>query len=201
MNVHELLAALPPITGKWPYIDMVQVWVDDPLDADEENKLQALCASVHFDNKHMRFQPEWRQRLQLCQPDDDAFRYLTKIRPKHLPNKVENALDLTTGKWWEADQLQEFMERHWVQRWRGQHCSAKYMNTAYWSDQRWVRNQPVVYSDRPSKVTGEVHCCHLEWRISQAPALRKANIASLADLINFDFRTFWDRERLPWTAR
>lgn len=195
MNVDKLLAALPPITGKWPYIDMVQVWVDDPLDADEQNKLQALCAGkVDFHDKRMRCQPEWPQRLQLRQPDDDAFRYLAKIRPKHLINKIEFALDLIAESWWEADQLQEFMETHWVQRWRGKRRCAKVMNTAYGSQKRWVRNQPVIYSDRPSKATGEVYCCHLEWRTSQASAVRSANVAGLADLISFDFRAFWENK-------
>ena len=144
MNVHELLAALPPITGKWPYIDMVQVWVDDPLQADERNELKALCASVHFHNKRMYCQPEWPQRLQLRQPGDVAFQFLAEIRPKHLMNKVENALDLTTESWWEAYQLQVFMEKHLVQRWRGKRRCNKVMETAYWSIQRWVRNQPVA---------------------------------------------------------
>jgi hypothetical protein len=53
----------------------------------------------------------------------------------------------------------------------------------------------VDYHDLPSKVTGEVHCLHIEWRMSGARSLARAGIASVADLLALDHRQFW-RQRL-----
>jgi hypothetical protein len=56
-------------------------------------------------------------------------------------------------------------------------------------------NNRVDYHDLPSKVTGEVHCLHIEWRMFGARSLARAGIASVADLLALDHRQFW-RQRL-----
>jgi hypothetical protein len=64
-----------------------------------------------------------------------------------------------------------------------------------YSGQRRAPNVFVIYPDRPSKVTGEVHCLHGEWRVNGRTALHRAGIQSIADLTCIDHREFW-RQRL-----
>jgi hypothetical protein len=60
---------------------------------------------------------------------------------------------------------------------------------------RKAPNVLAIYRDRPSKVTGEIYCVHFDWRIKGVPALRRAGIISVTDLLTLDHRQFW-RERL-----
>jgi hypothetical protein len=40
---------------------------------------------------------------------------------------------------------------------------------------------------------GEVDCLHIEYRICSTRAVRDIGIASIADLLAFDFRAFWQK--------
>jgi hypothetical protein len=65
-----------------------------------------------------------------------------------------------------------------------------------YSGPRSARNVLAVYSDRHSKVTGEVYCLHFDWRIKGADALRRAGFHSIADLKHIDRREFWQTRLL-----
>lgn len=111
----------------------------------------------------------------------------------HL-NGVEVSLDWTFDDPYQLDQADWFVRSHWIKRWHGkQRVKAKH-DTHYWA-RKGSRNVPVVYSDRPSRLTGEECCLHLDWRISGKEALQRVGIGSAQDLISFDFHQFW-RTRL-----
>lgn len=189
-----------PIRGKYPYLDAVQVWLRRPLRFRKLLSLRRLCGSLNARTRPMQFHPEFRQRLRLRQPSEEAVRYLHKLMSgDDVINYVELALDLIVDDIDDAHALQEFFERHWVKKWPGKRRCNRCEGTAYWSEHRWVRNAPVLYCDRPSKVTGEVHCVHLEWRTSSADAVRKLGIKRLADLGKLDHTAFW-RKRIQLEA-
>ena len=61
----------------------------------------------------------------------------------------------------------------------------------FYEGKRGAPNLIAMYADKCSKVTGEVHCVHLDWRISRSYAIRRAGISNVRDLVHFDHRKFW----------
>jgi len=184
----------PLVEATYAYIDVVRVWVRRPLTRAERQYLRKHFRPVYIKTQPMRYQPQWCQLIILGQPSVAALRYLhTVTGGVHLINYVELALDHITKDRRAADALHEYLDMHLVQPWHGKQRPWSFLTTSYNSGKRWVRNTNVIYSDRPSKVTGEVHCCHLERRIARASAVRAAGITDLASLIGFDHRAFWEK--------
>ena len=182
------------IEGRWPFIDKIQVWLADPLTREQLSELRSRCAHVHSRRELMPFHGQWRHRLQLCQPDDDALALLDSFaHGRRMVNYVEVALDLTTASRRDADDLAERLSRTWIKPWRGKQVVARVGNTLYGAQNRRIRNQAVMYADQHSKATGEVYCVHLEWRITGADAVRAVGLSQLRDLIELDFREFWSK--------
>ena len=183
----------PPVKAVCAYIDAVTVWVRVPLTDASESYLREHCGSVHVWNKPMKCQPRWRQRIQLSQPSTAALSYLNMVtRGNHLINYVERAVDLIAEDASGAEALHEYLENHLVQGWHGKQRPWSCGTTSYNSGKRWVRNTFVIYSNQPSKVTGEP-CCHLECRTATAKAVSDAGITNLASLIGYDHRSFWKK--------
>ena len=184
----------PLVKAIYAYVDVVRVWVHVPLTDTDESYLREHCGSVHVWNKPMKYQPRWCKRIQLNQPSTTALSYLNMVtRGNHLINYVELALDLIADDAPGADALHQYLDMHLVQPWHGKQRPWSHVTSSYNSSKRWVRNNNVIYSSRPSKVTGEVHCCHLERRIATASAVRAAGITNLASLIGFDQAAFWEK--------
>ena len=178
----------------WPALDQIQVWLPQRLSKRERADLKALCGSFHTHNKPMLFQPHWAQRLQIRQPNDEGLLYLDHLATDdHLINAIEFSLDLICQDRDEAEQLRHFFDVHLIQRWHGKRRVSRFENVSYWSNKRWTRNQPVIYHDQPSKVTGQVNCCHLEWRTCEASAVRAVGIERVRDLVDFNHRSFWKK--------
>jgi hypothetical protein len=72
----------------------------------------------------------------------------------------------------------------------------RYGVTRYSSRKRNVRHNLVTYSDLACRKTGEVHCCHIEWRAKGASALKTICIHSPSDLLRFDHPAFWEKNLL-----
>ena len=166
------------------------------MEPHEISTLDRRCGGdLHVHDKQQPFHPKYRQRLQLPQPTNHALTYLlNRVGAAHQINYLELPLDLTTTSASDAQKLQEFFEVYWVQTHRGKLRVGSYGGTAYSANRGKARNSHTIYSDRPSKVTGEEFCCHLEWRISGRPAVRAAGFESLVDLLEFDHRAFWEKK-------
>jgi hypothetical protein len=54
----------------------------------------------------------------------------------------------------------------------------------------------VVYADLPCRITGEVYCVHVEWRLNGARALQRAGLGTVSDLLLLDLHLFWQRRLL-----
>ncbi|MBI4185303.1 MAG: hypothetical protein HY521_15025 [Proteobacteria bacterium] len=161
----------------------------------------------------MPFRPKFRQRLQLRQPSERAFRFLREAGGEHLINRIELSLDLISESPRAMEEVTEFVTKSWVRRWKrciGVGCVSDSTSvpkrrhpralgpTTYWGRKgRPVR--PALYMERYSRVSGEMFCTHLDWRVGGAEGVRAIGIESLADLITFDHQTFWS-ERLIFRA-
>ena len=103
------------------------------------------------------------------------------------------SLDLIVDDGVEAETLREFFDKHLIQRWHGKQDVSRSGSITYWGH-RWSRNQPVIYHDLPSKISGQVFCVHVEWRTKQASAVRALGIRRLRDLARFNHREFWTKK-------
>jgi len=178
------------------YFDRVQVWLAQALTRAELHKLSEQCGGgIYYKNERPKWDRhgQYRQRLQLRQPKAEALMLLSKLKGVHL-NGVEISLDWRFDDAYQLERADWLVRSHWVKRWHGkQQVKAKH-DTQYWAG-KGGRNVPVVYSDRPSRVSGEEYCLHLDWRISGKEALCRVGIGSAQDLLSFDLHQFW-RTRL-----
>jgi hypothetical protein len=188
--------------------DYIKVWLPRPLSGDKMQWLRARCGKLPppYVNRS-----GW-QRLKLYQPRCEALQFLASINGAHL-NLVEVALDWVFSCEADLDEAVAFLRHHIVKSYhRGEirfypedigHTdnsdfavmnSDRRANTRY-SNSRKSATNFVDYPDRPSKVSGELHCLHIEWRIQRASALVRAGLPKVADLLTLDHREFW-REQL-----
>jgi hypothetical protein len=138
-------------------------------------------------------QARYRQRLQLRQPKAEALMTLSKLTGVHV-NGVEVSLDWTFDDAYQLEEADWLVRSHWVKRWHRKQKVTATHRVAYWAA-KGARNVPVMYSDRPSRITGEQYCLHLDWRISGKEALQRVKLGSIRDLLSFDLHQFW-RTRL-----
>ena len=199
------------------YFDKIQFWVLNRLDHETIASLREQCGrgGLYVDNRRKRFDGRFRQRIELRQPFDNAIAWLAQ-RDDALVNRVEIAIDYVFKSWADRDDAWEFLHRHLVRRWHGKRQEIRLITSnpdsgddvfggTRYDAGRWAPNGTVFYLEKHSRITGEVACLHLEWRLNRLKAVRAAGIESGRDLLEFNHREFWqkrlllyyvDRERL-----
>jgi hypothetical protein len=208
MTRHRSHAPIPPAIrpiGIYPYFDNVQVWVRQPLDREALLQLESASGrgGIHPENGPAKFDARLRQRIELRQPSADALRQLAR-RDDVLINKVEITIDYTLNSRAEQYRAWEFLTRHIVRRWHGKNQKIRVVRGTEGDDEgglggtrydaaRRAPNKTVLYQDKFSRVTGELNCVHLEWRLNGLKAVRNAGIESGQDLLEFNHRTFWQK--------
>jgi hypothetical protein len=119
---------------------------------------------------------------------------------KHsLMNYVEVSLDWIFNSEEKRDDAQEFIRRYHVKRWHGKQQALLYKGTRYTAKRR-AANKLVNYAEQGSRISGELFCEHVEWRLIGARALRRAGIGSLNELLKLDHRQFWTERLLMRTV-
>jgi hypothetical protein len=149
---------------------------------------------LHVKNETAWFDSTLKQRLQLNQPKDAVLQFLQTLDGVLL-NYIELSLDWTFGGENERNEAYVLLCRYDVKnhhrdqgiRWVGECGETRYTGP------RGAANLLAIYRDRPCKVTGEVYCVHLDWRITGAVALQRAGINSLQQLRNIDYHAFWQK--------
>jgi hypothetical protein len=146
-----------------------------------------------------------RQRIELRQPTVEALQQLAH-RSDTLINKVEIAIHYLFDSPVARDDAWEFFHRHLIRRWhstrqrivvdRGTQARSTdeegRIGTRYDGERR-ARNMIVFYREGQSRITGELNCLHLEWRLNGREAVRNAGIESGQDLLEFNHRAFWQK--------
>lgn len=97
--------------------------------------------------------------------------------------------------------LRRWIEHHATLRWRRPGRMHDDHGTLYWVRQtdriewgsRRSNRDMVVYSDRHSKITGEVDCVHLELKFYNTPAIRKAGFSFAKQLIAIEPLQLFER--------
>ena len=193
LNSRDLARNIRPV-AIYHYVDALQVWLKQPLTRRQYNWLKRRCDFDPFDGP-ATFDPQYVQRLQIRQPSDEVLQWIAYRCDAYL-NRAEFALDWVFGSEEEKEQAQDFLRRYFIKRHRGKQEISYYggSNSQYLAS-RTAANVPVNYGDKECKLTGELHCLHIEWRKQGAEALRRRGI-TVRDLVNFNHRAFWKRRLL-----
>jgi hypothetical protein len=159
--------------------------------------LKGESGHLHVGRQPARFDASFRQRLELKQPSARALRWIAN-REDALINGTEVAVDFVFANWAERDDALEFLHRHLVRRWHGQHRIRVLSGAAAtrYDARRTARNVLVLYRQTFSRITGELCVLHLEWRANGSRAVRATGISSGKDIVEYDHRTFWTKRLL-----
>jgi hypothetical protein len=178
--------------GIYHYIDMVRMRLKSQLSQSERRWFDARCKFREYEPKLPDL--DFPYRLQVFQPTDDVLARLGRINHARLAF-AELALDWAFGDDKSNSQACDLLYTFNVKKYHGEQHVVLYPGSTRYSGRRRAPNVLVIYPDRPSKVWGEIHTMHLEWRINSFKALCRAGIKSIADLTRIDHREFW-RQRL-----
>lgn len=186
------IAPIKP-AGVYAYIDSLQLWLDRPLPKKRLRWLKARC-DLHISDKPHRFEPRYRQRIQIRQPTPEVLRFLAE-QSGLLLNHTEIALDWTFSTEHETEEALIFTARHLIKKHHREAHGIRIVGEGerrtLYTNTRAARNVVVLYADKYCRVTGEECCVHLEWRMNGVEALRRAGIHSIEDLLSLDYRQFW----------
>lgn len=104
-------------------------------------------------------------------------------------NMTEFTLDLIFDNEEDRDRAFDFINRHHVKK--GHRTDVRYYKGTRYTDRRWAPTNFVAYRPEFAKLTGELYCLHLEWRVCGVAALRRMRIDGIKDLIEFDHHSHW----------
>jgi hypothetical protein len=183
----------------------VQAWIREPMDRTTLTELRELCGrgGIYAENAPARFNTRYRQRIELRQPTMRALSWLAR-RDDALINRAEIAVDYLFDNWAGRDDAFDFVHQHIVRRWHGKKQEIRVFKPSRRTDTdrlggtrydagRSSPNSIVLYPEKHSRVTGELACLHLEWRLNGLKSVRAAGIRSGRDLIEFNHRQFWQK--------
>lgn len=194
--------------------DRVTIWVDHEELPVLWRSLECDGATVNVHPHPMRYNPRWKQRVEILQP---SIRCLRRIQGalgaqvSALVSYVEIAVDVKLAERSAARRLRDaFLGSAKV---RSQRATVKRFRRTWYFGNRAKNgagktpNVVAVYADKPSKLhdargpSDHAGCFHLEWRASGQRNLAGKGIGALADLIDFDHKVFWETHirlfRLP----
>lgn len=177
--------------AKYAYFDRIQIWLLRPLNRRRLDWLEIRCDVDVLNQPANHSGWPFKQRIQLRAPiPSEILSWLSTLKSSEvLLNALEIALDWTFSDESQLDHSREFFRKHVIQRWQTK--QAPIVNrTVRYSNRRGQPNVLVDYSDKPCRVTGELYCHHIEWRLNGARPIKRAGI-SLKDLKTFDHNSFW----------
>jgi hypothetical protein len=204
--------ALPQPIGIYAYFDKIQFWVRKPLNPGALTWLGQQCGKggLFVGNGPAPFSARFRHRIELRQPSPAALRWLARHNDA-LINRAEITLDLTFKYRANVDEAWDFVHQHWVRRWHRKSQEIRAFRSPPRGDDPGTGetrydaggqapNRLVLYAENHTRITGELNCLHLEWRLNGLRAVRAVGINSGQDLPEFDHRAFWQRRLLFYTV-
>ncbi len=179
-------------SDKYAYIDKIQLWLRQPLSPAQRKWLHDHCkVPPHISDQPAKWNPAYVQRLQIRRPSPEVLRWLASLgKDKVCFNAVELALDWTFASAIELHCAKEFFDAHNIQLWHSKKHGVRFAADTRYLARRGARNVPTDYADKHCRITGELYCLHVEWRINRSEAIKRAGI-TLAGLATFDHHAFW----------
>ncbi len=189
--------------------DQVRFWTIQPLDKRLLHRVGEHCLGrFHLwrpdeKNRYWMRQRGLRYCYHLNQPTPKALKILSRAMSPpdkyewhdYLINYIEFAVELVVDNWDDWYQLSNFVERCISQPWQSSKSNNRSITVdgeTLYTKRGYHRNCIVAYSDRPSKITGQL-CTKIEWKARGARACRDKGIDTWNDLLRFDHRRFWSK--------
>ena len=189
--------------GVYAYVDVVGVWHKRPLSQRElcwlASESKPLLKPPFLVRRPARFDPAYVVYTRLRQPSNLCLQWL--IKRDVLINYVELARDLIYADDNEPEVVGQLFNSSLVQLWHGdKRHTVIFVDGANGSTgiQAGIGLSFTWYTTKPSKITGEVNCFHLEARLCGSKTIRKHGIIQPSDLLTFDHDKFW---REMWAKR
>jgi hypothetical protein len=211
LNLPAPVFAVKPL-ALYYYFDKIQVWLKRPLDDQTIRRLHVEYGRrLHIRNKPARFNSSFRQRIQLTRPRPEALRLLAGRADAYL-NYAEVARDAIYADPVDVEDAFDALAQYLVRSWHGKRQLIKqfYMDwdkqarataqSRYDANSRSAPNTIFFYKQPHSRITGELNCLHLEWRLRGDKALRSAGLKGKSDLVGFDHEAFWAKRLKLYTV-
>jgi hypothetical protein len=160
------------ITNVISYIDTIIAALVLPYTKEAWLQLCASAGSVKPDPRMYPGKGGLLQNVTIHQPSDRTFELLSNI--KGYVWSVHPAIDFIVSPG-DHDNASAYFKRHTIQKYHGKRETKWVGETMYLSYNRATNKNFVIYSDRPSKVTGE-RCIHLEPRFRRARTLKRYDL-------------------------
>ena len=191
-----------PYAKAWGY-DRLRIVIDQPTLPGPVNRLRRACGGgLEVRPGRMPYNPVWQCAVDMYQPSLRALEILNEIclgsRVGAMLTYAEIAHDLIFSHHAAATAYESLLLERLVMRYQRdvvkRHISTSYFNDR--SDASASKRGRVVasYSDKPTKLptrhAGQP-CAHIECRITGSAKLGAVGLASVGDLRDFDFGSFW----------
>lgn len=177
------------------YYDKLTIWLLVALTVAELRQLRRLLrgtkAKVRIKNKPHRFLPQYRQRIQLYQPNRAALQFLAG-RAQRI-TQAELSLDQIHINDDNNSRAFDYMHVHFVKDRHGKQVVKLVKGKTRYTGSRNAPNLLVVYSDLHCRITGEIPCLHLDWRVNRTRYLQRIGIGTIGDLLAYDHQRFWQQ--------
>jgi len=186
------------------------------LESNKKNKInfKSLSKHDHLDKKVELFQPDKNTLLSLSNED--------VVSGDYVINYIEFAVDFLIKKKKGRAQLVKFFDKCLVQErdlrnnsegsefhfkifgeCKGEQCCKDTDNdsqesyctcrTRYYTP-RSSKVRMAVYSDKPTKTKSKKRCVHIEKRITGLDAVKKFNVYTFQNIIDFNHDEFWSKQ-------
>lgn len=180
------------------YIDRIRGWAQHPFSRTDRAYLQQQCSKLYAPPPRRRRwdRDGYPQYLDLTAPTDAALQHLAGA----TVNYTEFALDWVFNYEDERDAACTFTNQYLVKRWHRASQGIRFVEgvTRYTAGRHAYTNL-VSYADKPSRITGELACLHIEFRARGQRSLQRLGIRCAQDLVNFDHYEFWKTRLLMRT--
>jgi hypothetical protein len=192
---------VPLPLARYCYFDKTQIWLVNPLDPKDLNRLKRHCKYLYVEN-FCWWEWRYKQKIQLSCPDPTALGILAALDDNALLNYIEVAIDFifrdqNEVQCWFAIFNQGFLHRghrremH-VEAYPGGLSTRASPERGESRRGRWFN----YYADKPCRITGELHCFHFEGKYCGVQFSRRIGIHHPRDLVGFNFHGFFKKDML-----
>jgi hypothetical protein len=180
---------LPIPVHIFSYVDVLRGWREWALNRKQHAVVARNCTKLQVWRKRCPFTGRVSYRYTFYRPNRVALGELQEA--EHFQcSYAELAIDLIFPSSQIVDEAAELFDRYnVVPRHRGK--MIKLYKTTRYTGLRSARNNLVSYPDKPSRVSGERNCLHIEMRIRGSETLQRHGIFGVGNLIRFEVTEFW----------
>lgn len=186
--------------------DRLEIWLDRSEYPGQLDALKAHCRKVKHIVGEMPYNPRWKSQLEIFQPTTECLQELNQALGGTVFTQItyaEPAIDLIPRSSKITKRLEKTFLESAVPKYLRNAAILVEGSTWYFerlTDDKGQRHERVLvaYADKPSKLNNRRYwvkglpCLHIEMRLSGAPALERAGIHSINDLILFQHSSFWN---------